>query len=147
MDALRLPTLRDLYVTLGLEMNNFSQVLLGLILTFWFSSVIACTNENKDCAIDKKTWINRMSSYIPAEFCKSDSAFIRCYKVSQSRCLDLSSKLTKKCIAKKEKALPMLFNKEDSIKWGSTIGGCAGDKLTDKIKFKTGKNTSCLNEQ
>ena len=88
-----------------------------------------------------------MNSFIPAEFCKTDSVFLRCYDVSQKRCIDLTLKLTNQCIVKIEKDIPATFVKGDSSKWGSSIGSCVGDRFTDSLKLKRGKSESCLFEQ
>lgn len=124
-------------------MSKFSKLLSGLILAFYFGSALACPPEIKDCAMDKKTWISNVSSFIPAAFCKADSPFIKCYEVSQTQCLDISLTVTQQCIVDNEKTMPQSFSKVDSIKWGEIIGTCAGDKLTDIIKLKEGKSASC----
>lgn len=121
--------------------------LVGLILAIWFCLASACPAENKGCTIDKKAWVSRINSYIPAEFCKTDSVFMQCYNVSQKRCIDLTLKLTNQCIAKNEKNIPTVFEKGDSSKWGGEIGSCVGDKFTDILKLKRGKSESCLFEQ
>ena len=110
---------------------------------FWIGTANACPTQSPDCKIDSKEWQSSMKSAIPAYFCKEDSSFMQCYEMSQSKCLKLSLKITKQCIAKNKKDFPLAFNKQDSQKWGSVIGGCAGDKLTDIVKLKKGKDASC----
>jgi len=124
-------------------MMKHSRVLLGLVLILFFDSALACPAEKKDCTMDKKTWTSSMSSFIPAAFCKADSPFIKCYEVNQTQCLDISLTVTQRCMADNEKIMPKVFNKADSIKWGEIIGTCAGDKLTDIIKLRAGKDASC----
>jgi hypothetical protein len=128
-------------------MSKTFQVILGLILSFCFSVAFACPAETKDCTMDKKVWTEKIDAFMPAEFCKADSPFIKCYDVSQTGCYEISVTVTQQCIADYEKIMPNSFNKADSKKWGEIIGSCAGDKLTDIIKLKEGKSASCANEQ
>ena len=127
-------------------MSKLPQVILGIVLALSFSVVLACPTETKDCTMDKKLWTDKIIAFMPAEFCKADSAFIKCYDVSQTQCYEISMTVTQQCITDYEKIMPKSLNNEDSKKWGEIIGSCSGDKLTDIIKLKEGKSASCAIE-
>ena len=121
-----------------------TKIMRSLLLTLVacsLSPAFACTTDTAPCRIDKKAWVDLFSAALPAALCKENSPIMRCYSVSQAKCIDISLTVTKQCIQSIK--IPDFLDKGDSKKFGEIIGGCAGDKLTNQIPLKKGIPADC----
>jgi len=124
-------------------------ILISLLSIFSLESQpsFACEANGQGCELDKKQWIEFLSSTLVGAFCKKDSTFLKCYEMDQPQCIKISLEVTDQCVAEIGPSIPQPIPKSDARKWGEKIGSCAGDKLTDRVKPRKGMGDACGNEQ
>lgn len=78
--------------------------------------------------IGKKQWIDRMSTALPTNFCKSGQYFRECFRVSQQECEEIALSATQICLIDKADEMPNLLKQpKDGSHWGQKVGECAGN--------------------
>lgn len=128
-------------------MSSRMAIAVFLLLLLQTSMASACDKTSPGCKVDKEPWLRFMKSALTGPFCMEGGPFLRCYEMDQAKCITLTMKFTDECIAESRPKIPKLMSDPDFKKWGSVIGACAGDRLTDAVHLKQGKSDDCALQQ
>ncbi|MDH4262163.1 MAG: hypothetical protein OEV78_03855 [Spirochaetia bacterium] len=94
--------------------------------------------------VSKKTWIEGMTSALPAAFCNSSQYFRQCFNITAIECEETALSATRICIKENEEKIPdVLVQPEDGRNWGTKIGSCAGKTFELSLIKKRINNDQC----
>jgi len=96
--------------------------------------------------VNKKDWINAMSTALPTALCNSNQYFRKCFNVSAQECEETMSSAARICLSKSEKHIPnTLIQPEDGTHWGAIVGKCVGEAYELTLITKRHNNATCNN--
>jgi hypothetical protein len=91
----------------------------------------------------RQEFLTTFEKIIPEGLCESNSAFRKCYSVTDEKCLEYAKPITQACIADLKNQIPdPMTGAHDGAIWGEKIGGCTGGKLGSKIEGLGGGRTN-----
>jgi len=99
-----------------------------LLLLFILSITSALSSQLFAEEVSKDIWNDRMTTVLPAFFCKSSSYFRQCFSVSAQECEETAASVSRICLANLSGKIPnSLTLPEEGQYWGTKIGECAGN--------------------
>jgi len=120
-------------------MNNYTKTLIFLFIIIISSPIHAVE-------VNKKDWVNAMTTALPAAFCNSSQYFRQCFSVTPQECEETAASVTRICLNNNnDKIPPKLQQSKDGAHWGTIIGACAGEAYEVALIKKRIKNTKCNN--
>jgi hypothetical protein len=106
---------------------------IGLVLGIFLFVTLGGTANGVE--VPKETWVDAMSTALPAYFCKPDQYFRQCFTVTQVVCEDTAMSTTRICLKKYNDDFPDIFTQpKDGSEWGGKVGACAGEAYEITLK-------------
>ena len=108
------------------------------------AAILSSCTFAQAATIEKKTWMDGMSTAIPTLFCAPSQYFRKCFAVSATECEETSASAVRVCLAKNKDQIPEVLNQpQDGQRLGNIIGQCAGINYEIALKKKRASDPKC----